>query len=222
MLQQKNGFTLVEILVVIGIIAVLASMLLPSLSSARERAHMMTCINNLRQIGNAANQYTAIYDGWLIGGDGITLGCRGGGYLNEPVDNGTLWPFYENKETFICVRDGRKPGTFTWSYDLNFTSQLVYRGVFQIHLGQRGRHVTDIMYTSKLKYFVEENTDVDTPSPVGKDHIINDAIFCFSDYTGVQHGNTVAVNFVDGHAGTVPALAMENDPLFRTEPGSTD
>jgi prepilin-type N-terminal cleavage/methylation domain-containing protein len=79
--RPQSGFTLVELLVVIGIIAVLISILLPTLQKAREAANRTACLSNLRQLGTLQRMYAVQYK------DVITLGHSlssplGGSYAN--------------------------------------------------------------------------------------------------------------------------------------------
>ncbi len=64
-MKRKHGFTLVELLVVIGIISILIAMLLPALNKAREAAKSVSCLSNMRQVMLGLAMYAHDNRGWL-------------------------------------------------------------------------------------------------------------------------------------------------------------
>jgi len=78
-MKLRRGFTLVELLVVIGIIAVLIGILLPTLGRAREAAKRTQCLSNVRELGSALRIYAAEFKD----------ACPIGGIAAYPLDTGT-------------------------------------------------------------------------------------------------------------------------------------
>jgi prepilin-type N-terminal cleavage/methylation domain-containing protein/prepilin-type processing-associated H-X9-DG protein len=110
--RTRRAFTLIELLVVIAIIAILAAILFPVFAQAREKARMISCLSNMKQIGTAlrmyAQDYDEIYPALRLGD---ALDSNPANQVNHVFDNDApymlcfeneLMPYVKNKGVWRC------------------------------------------------------------------------------------------------------------------------
>ncbi|HEX8834464.1 MAG TPA: type II secretion system protein [Abditibacteriaceae bacterium] len=129
--RSRRAFTLVELLIVIAVIAILASLLFPAFARARENGRRASCLSNMKQIGLAAQQYMSDFDGSLFhhhegwvaddgeqfdelpagGPDACDTGFSGNSQAEKP------WiiffqPYLKNRQVGFCPSDPSPRSTF--------------------------------------------------------------------------------------------------------------
>jgi prepilin-type processing-associated H-X9-DG protein/prepilin-type N-terminal cleavage/methylation domain-containing protein len=206
------AFTLVELLVVIAIIAILAGLLLPSLSKAKAAGQSAVCKSNLRQIGIALNLYTAEYQKYPLGA------------VNEQNGTGTALSMWDgkllalassNREVFVCpgyksppkwTNNIRQPLPNS-SYGYNTVGTGRYPA-FGPSLGLDGGF--DSMNLDRAKYLLESQVKSASdmiavadalPKPGGADHDLDDLlpVNLLAELATSRHNKGANVVFCDTH-----------------------
>jgi prepilin-type N-terminal cleavage/methylation domain-containing protein/prepilin-type processing-associated H-X9-DG protein len=214
--MRNRGFTLVELLVVMGIIAALMGLLFPTVRAANERSRSTRCLSNLRQLATAATSYcmsekgvfppassgTRVVNGKTINEawDFITERDTATGVITSRP--GTLWRGQAPMEIQQCPSFAGAANASDPYTGYNYNTSYIGHGVGESHLAPA--RLAQIKQPSRTalfgdgEYYAGANKFMRAPFP--------DPNFDTSTSTraagtqGFRHMGTTSVAFVDGHA----------------------
>ena len=207
--QKRTAFSLVELLVVIGIIAVLIGILLPALRRVRLQAQCIACQSNMRQIGQCMIAYATENRGWLYPPDaGLIVPIQERWFIpvikpKPPLDQTSSDPKDWTPKVMLCPGDDQEPGEYH-SYLLNhhlMEHNIMYSSKPPANLTPSDVVVMGEKLTTAGNYFVE---------------ILSGRTTYYDQVDESRHGRVYGSNYLylDMHVGP----RAKNLPMFGADP----
>ncbi len=210
---KRCGFTLIEMLVVISIIAILGAILFPVFARSRENARRSTCQSNLKQIGLSLLQYTQDYDDKLVRA-WYGVGNGGSNPTNRYKWMDAIFPYVKSEQVFNCPSHSftAPAGAYKFRNGTNYGSYAInasYWGDSDVEQSPAGEVNTSLAAlqdaagtiwigdSSAHFEFAWENKD-DQP-----DVATDPSGLRYLDYLVERHLNTIPLLYCDGHVKSV-------------------